>query len=110
MANRVRAGWGDWSDVMEQAPEFAAHPDEHVFVNLRSPALQGLLRDIDDIFYGMTEDETRKIVSPAGPRKPLLYWCNLLNKTVRPWFVETVIKNPTEHPMRAQVGMIMLYE
>lgn len=110
MANRVRAGWGDWIDVLEQARASGAHHFEmDDAISIRNPALNGLLISIDDMFYGQGEDETRNIVSPAGAR-PCLFWQNVLNRNVQPWFIENVIRRPDDHPRRAQVGTIILYE
>lgn len=112
--NRQKAGWSnDLLELIEQAPETAAHliPEATPAPKAGSSALQGLLRDIDDIFYPTGEDETRKIICPPDPkRKPLLYWQNLLNKEVRPWFIENIVRQPADHPRRAQVGMIVFYE
>lgn len=110
MLNRQRAGWSnDLLELMDQADATAAHDPRPVAITSASPTLQGLLRDIDDVFFGTGDDETRKIVSPPHPRKPLLYWQNLLQKDVRPWFVNEIVRS-SDHPRRAQVGMIVLYE
>jgi hypothetical protein len=111
MLNRLRAGWSnDLLELIDQAGESAAHPYMEPALPLKasSPVLQGLLRDIDDVFYATGEDETRKIVCPPK-NKPLLYWQNLLIKETRPWFVENIVRSP-DHPRKAQVGMIILYE
>jgi hypothetical protein len=110
MLNRQRAGWSnDLLELMAQADAAAAHDPRPVPVTSASSTLQGLLRDIDDIFFGTGDDETRKIVSPPPPRKPLLYWQNLLVKETRPWFVDQIVRSP-DHPRKAQVGMIVFYE
>jgi hypothetical protein len=111
MMNRLRAQWSnDLLELIEQAPQCAAHDPIDVTVTLKSPALLGLLRDIDDLYYGSVEDDTRKIIAPPPPRKPMLYWQNLLVKQTRPWFVENIIRRADEHPRMAQVGMIVFYE
>jgi hypothetical protein len=106
MANRVRAGWhgGGWLDAIEAAPETAAHEPLVPSLSYRITALLGLLREVDDVFYASSEDETRKVVGKC------LYWQNILRKDIRPWFVENIVRNPEDHPRRAQVGMIVLYE
>ena len=83
MTNRLKAGWSnDLLELIEQAHESSAHPMlegwQPPTLKASSPQLQGLLRDIDDIFYPTGEDETRKVVCPVDPkRKPLLYWQNV---------------------------------
>lgn len=106
MLNRQRAGWSnDMLQLIDQAPESAAHdPNPDPGGIIITPAIIGLLRDIDDIFFGQNEDETRKAVGKC------LYWQNLLNKDLRPWFVENIVRQPAEHPRKAQVGMLVLYE
>jgi hypothetical protein len=115
MTNRLKAGWSnDLLELIDQAPEHSAHPTSAFCgpppLKAGSAQLQGLLRDIDDVFYATADDETRKIVCPIDPkRKPLLYWQNLLNGEVRPWFQENIARSH-DHPRKAQVGMIVLYE
>lgn len=106
MLNRQKAGWSnDLLELIDLAHESSAHPaGEGETSVIITPQLQGLLRDIDDIFYATSEDETRKTVGKC------LYWQNLLQKNVRPWFVQEIIRRPAEHPRKAQVGMIVLYE
>lgn len=109
MTNRLKAGWSnDLLELIDQANEHSAHPPHLIMseppaLKAGSASLQGLLRDIDDVFYASTEDETRKTVGKC------LYWQNLLNKNTRPWFIENIVRSP-EHPRKAQVGMIVLYE
>lgn len=106
MANRVKAGWDDggWIDVIQNAEAFSAHDMSSNPISLRSPALQGLLREIDDIWYGSNpDDETRKVVGKC------LFW-SILGWPVREWFAGNIVQCPDEHPRRGQVGTIILYE
>lgn len=106
MANRVKASWneGSWLGEIERAHDTSAHIHQPEPLSFLNPALHGLLRDIDDVFYSTSEDETRQVVGKC------LFWQNLLRRDINPWFVENIVRNPTEHPRRAQVGMIVLYE
>lgn len=105
MANRVKAGWGGWADVIEAAPESAAHDDgPPAPISLRNPALQGLLREIEEIYAGSAEDDTRQVVGEC------LFWQVLTRPDVRPWFRDNIVRDPENHPRRAHVGTIILYE
>lgn len=106
MANRVKAGWDDggWMDVIQNAEAFSAHEMSLNPVSLRSPAFQGLLREIDSIWYGdRVDDETSKVVGKC------LFW-SVLGWPVRDWFRDNIIRCPEGHPRKGQVGTIMLYE
>lgn len=106
MANRVKAGWhgGGWLDAIRDAKDSEAHEDQPCELSLRSPALQGLLRDIEEIYGGTGDDETKRAVGKC------LYWSVLTRRDYRPWFVEKIIRDPENHPRRSQVGTIILYE
>jgi hypothetical protein len=106
MANRVKRGWhdGNWLEVMAMAFEHDAHAERLGSAPVHPQALYGLLREIEDIYYGHGEDPTREVVGKC------LYYQLLMRKDLRPWFVENIVRKPDDHPRRAQVGMIVLYE
>src|ERR1700728_582935 len=53
LRNRVRAGWGEWMDVIETADEHRANePNELVRIDHNGRAYQRLLHEVDDIYFG----------------------------------------------------------
>lgn len=104
MANRV-VPWhgGDWLAAIAEADRTSAHSWHGAELSVRNALLLGLLRDIDDVFFGSSEEDTRKTVGKC------LYW-SILGYEVRPWFRDNIVRMPDDHPRRAQVGTVMLYE
>lgn len=105
LRNRVQAGWfgGDWLAVIHHAGEAAAHEgQERVYFDITDNNLDGLLREVDDIYYGVfTED----ITVAQGSRA--LYWC-FVDRPIRDWFRDKVIQHEA-HPRMATAGMLNLF-
>lgn len=106
--NRVRAGWfdGSWTNNLQSAWEVAGNDrpfDGPPKLDVQNRLFQLLLRDIDDIFFAASEDETQIVVGEC------LYY-HFIDRPVREWFVERVIRETEAHPRRAHVGSIVLYE
>lgn len=113
--NRVRAGWfdGNWITVMEHADEASGNmPAERFYLDLQSRSLQRLFRDIDDIYYGggsgnsWTPEQAADLETAVGKQ---LYWM-FIDRPHNPWFVERILRDPENHPNRAQAGTMMFYE
>jgi hypothetical protein len=127
LRNQVRAGWhdGEWLRVLEHAEDGDGNlPGPRVYLDPANRALQRLISDIDDIYYG----GNRQIGKPAGElRVPsaqrfaaeggdleealgkCCYWC-AINKPYKPWFVENILDRPDEHIARPQMGLMMFFE
>lgn len=104
--NRVRAGWldGTWTSAILRAAEVAGSGQISVpALDPQNRLFQLLLRDVDDIFFAASEDETQVVVAGC------LYY-HFIDRPVRDWFVERIIRAPEAHPRRAHIGTIALYE
>ncbi len=131
--NRVKQGWhdGQWLTVMEHAEEAAGNLAEvRIYLDLSNRALQRLIADVDDIYYGSGSangQDTGLKGQSSAPRTATAqryapqggdleealgkccYWARL-NEPFTAWFRENVLDRPDAHPMRAQMGMMMFYE
>jgi hypothetical protein len=136
LRNRVKSGWGggSWLAVVEAAGETSGHlaiepsgdfqsPD-HPIAQSSDRLLLMIVRDVDDIYLGQEsfDDPVRQVCSrdaefasgrgPVGMKKdwhPVLYY-SFVDRPARPWFVESIIRKPQEHPQVGQVGgKMMLY-
>lgn len=104
--NRVRAGWhdGNWIDAVQRADEAAGNlPQPAQKIDVYSRFFQMLLQGIDDIYYGVTGDETESVVSKA------LYY-QFVDRPLRPEFVEEILRHPESHPRRAHIGTMVLFD
>ena len=92
LANRHRAGWGSWLEIVDRVPNFMA---ENELPPLTWPGVwEGnfvkLLHVVDGVFDGSATDLTHGA----------LYWGDL-NRIERPWFQERIIDAVGEDGMRA---------
>jgi hypothetical protein len=104
--NRVRAGWhdGSWLDVMEHADEVSGNePIPRTKIDVYSRVFQMLMQSVDDIYYASADDNAQKVVDKA------LYY-QFMDKPLRPWFNEAILRNPASHPRRAHIGPMVLFD
>jgi hypothetical protein len=134
LRNRVKSGWGNpagsWLAVMEGSAQVAAQEPETAIGNwqlVNDRLLQLIVRDVDDIYLGQEpyDDRVRQAVCGEGMAalygvkvssakkdwKPCLYYSFVDRAaSLRPWFVENIIRKPAEHARVAQIGgKMMLY-
>lgn len=116
--NRVRAGMqgGNWLDVIENSGDYSGNDpyrdvDPHR-LSVNDRALQMFARDIDSIFYGESRDELVEIFEGRemdGKRgDPILYW-QFINRPLRQWFVENIVRDNKNHARRTQIGNVVFY-
>lgn len=113
---RVRAGWhdGSWMSVLEHAHlESGNTVEEPMRVDPNSRTLQRMLSEVDDIYYAQarhhTEQDDGLTVEASIAEHKLKYWC-FLNRPMRAWFVDNIVRDPKNHPNRGQMGNMMFYE
>lgn len=121
LRNRVKAGWGDgsWISVVR-----AAHEVSGIGIEFRPPAesqelyassdrlLQLIVRDIDDIYLGQDrmDDSTRMVVCGDNPPKTAALYYTFVDRPLRPWFADNIIRKPQEHKHIGNVGPMMLFQ
>lgn len=99
VANRVRAGWGSWLEVLERLPHFAAEKIEpNGFPSIWDSSFIRLLHEVDAIYDGSGIDMS----------KGALYWCDL-RRIENPWFSENILKKPEIHPKIADCNSLALF-
>jgi hypothetical protein len=115
LRNRVRSGWGDgsgsWLSILAGAAEVAGSVEPFSEIdNVNDRILQLIVRDIDDIYLGQDrmEDNIRQIVETDDRRKPVLYY-SFVDRSMRAWFRENIVRNPMEHQHVGNVGPMLLF-
>lgn len=113
LRNRVRAGWGEWMEVIESAGEHRANePLETAPIDSSSRAYQRLLHDVDDIYFGhsagYSEGQTLED-SLCEKERPCFYWL-FLERPMREWFKETIASDKENHPSNTTMGLMMFFE
>ena len=102
--NRVDAGWqgGDWLRVIETAPEHrgTVQPMHTHRCDPRDGNFRELMRRIDDVYYGVADDDN--VNNDSGKS---LYYAELHNIN-RDWFTEHILSDLESHPRLATVGQL----
>jgi hypothetical protein len=107
IANRVKAGWGEWNKVIDDAPQHAGTDlDEMPVLDHRDAMFRQMLAAVDGIYHGTAED----LVSIEDDRgfTPALYYADL-NQLNRAWFRENITGKIAEHPRLATVGQLTFF-
>jgi hypothetical protein len=135
--NRVRKGWhdGSWTKCIEHAQESAGNeghlegirsaPGTAIAnavgtreIDPNSRPFQMLLQAIDDIYHGQrwvpsgvdgVRDEDAQGTDLESAVGTALYWVRL-DRPVRPWFAENIVRDRENHPERSQMGLMMFYK
>jgi hypothetical protein len=135
MRNRVRKGWhdGSWTKCIEHAQESAGNESAKGNYGDSGAALQNdelkkeidpnsrpfqmLLQAIDDIYHGQrwvpsgvdgVRDEDAQGTDLESAVGTALYWVRL-DRPIRPWFAENIVRDRENHPERSQMGLMMFY-
>jgi hypothetical protein len=107
LRNRLRAGWGNgtWLSIMDAHPDVEGNSQEwnEVSLDAQDRLLQLLVRDIDDIYMGTSEDDTKGVVQDA------LYF-QFIDQQPSAWFVEHIVRDAVNHPRIAQVGPLAFFK
>jgi hypothetical protein len=103
--NRVRKAWhdGNWIEVIEHADEVAGNDaTPRPALDVYSRAFQMLMQAVDDIYYSSASDDVEKVVNEA------LYY-QFVDRPMREWFTEHIIREPTNHARIAHIGTMVLF-
>lgn len=118
LRNRVRAGWGEWMEVIEHAEEVAAHEPVKMHLDPQSRSYQILLQAIDDIYHAQPPQERwdgqkvdldaqgESLESAVGTA---MYW-RFLTRPLLPWFQENIVDQKADHPERSSMGLMLVYK
>lgn len=100
LANRVRAGWGSWLEIIERMPTFSAENTQPTgFPSIWEPNFVRLLHEVDAIYDGSGVD-----FSKGG-----LYWADL-RRIDRDWFKNNILQKPMEHPRVADMNSLTIFK
>lgn len=113
LRNRVRAGWGEWMEVIESADETRANePTERLPIEASSRSYQRLLHEVDDIYFGHSSDFSDGATledTLCSKERPCFYWM-FLDRPIRPWFKDNIATDQKNHPSNATMGLMMFFE
>lgn len=99
LRNRVFAGWGDWLEVVQRAPERRANILETRTPNLRSGDVRILLNRIDEVYTRVDLDD------PSGGA---LFYVEP-NLPMQDWFRKEVLERPDDHLRTAHIGLVWFF-
>ena len=107
LRNREKAGWAeDILGVIELMDESAAHEPSGFVLDGNNRDLQRFAYDIEQVYYeglaGLPDGEGEGLHEAK-------YWC-FTSRPVRDWFRDEIIRDPKNHPNRAQIGPIMFFD
>lgn len=101
LKNRVDAGWGDWLEVIESAPNYVGTIRSVLpKFDPRDVLFRKILLSIDDIYYGIADDGDVNF----GEQKSLYY--AELHSINREWFMDNILSDLENHPRIAKVGQL----
>lgn len=106
LANRQRAGWGSWGEIIERVPTFMAETElpDFKYPNVWEPSFVKLCHVVDGVFDGSALDLS----------KGALYFCDL-NKIEREWFKTKIVDAVSEetglrsHPIVANMNSLSFF-
>lgn len=99
MSNRVKAGWGNWMDVLSSAPSRSATMEQPTDIpHIWSPEFTRLLHSVEGAFDGSSKDLSNGA----------MYFCDS-NKVDNPWFKEKILGNLSVHRKVADMNSLMFF-
>lgn len=107
LANRVKAGWGEWHKVIATAPEYIGTEQARVSIDPRDATFRRVLAGIDDIYQGIADDTNVNVEDDDGKHLALYY--AELNNITRPWFIDNITRQLGRHPRLATVGPLTFF-
>lgn len=115
--NRVRQGWhgGDWIQVLEHLDDARGNvvTGPRMVIDAGNRNFQRLIMEIDEIYFSRRDYERE----PSNARMPDLeeaigkacYWL-FINQPVVSWFEDHILKDPKNHPQKANMGLMLFFE
>lgn len=98
IATRVRAGWGNWLDVIDNIPKYSATLEQPTGTpQIWEPQFVRLLHEVGPIFDG-SQDYA----------KGAMYWCDT-RYIETPFFKEKILGQLDQHPRIGEMGSLCLF-
>ena len=106
LANRVRAGWGTWLEVLESVDRYAAAPLVYEGMpDLRDPGFTRLLHEVDLIFAGSKNDALAFV--NRTQQEPAMYWAD--TRRIETEFFKKKIQGNPEHRIIMNQNTLSFY-
>jgi hypothetical protein len=107
IANRVRKGWGNWLEVIDRIPRFAAIKEMPVVMpEVWSPLFVKFLHEVDAIYDGSKNYASFK--TQDGTPVDALYWCD--SRFIETdYFRDKIIGQPDIHKRIGDMNTLLLY-
>jgi len=106
LANRVRAGWGTWLEVLDSVDRYAATTLVYEGTpDLREPGFTRLLHEVDLIFSGSKNDAMAFV--NRTQQEPALYWAD--TRRIDTEFFKKKIQGNPEHRIIMNQNTLALY-
>jgi hypothetical protein len=107
IANRVKAGWGDWKQVIDAAPNYVGTIVPPPKFEPRDITFRRMLSMVDDIYQGTSDDTNVSIEDDRG-KLVALYYAELYNID-RSWFRDNITAHLDMHPRLSTVGPLTFF-
>lgn len=99
LANRQRAGWGNWLEIIDEIPKCAATIEQPTGTPLVwEPNFTRLLHEVEAIYDG-SQDYAK------GAR----YWFDSSKPITNPWFQEKILNERDLHPRTGDMNSLMFF-
>jgi hypothetical protein len=99
VANRVRLGWGNWLEMIDRIPQYAAQQDIPTGTpSIWEPNFVRLLHEVESIFDGSGTDYAK-----GG-----LYWADL-RRVDTDFFRTKILGAPEQHPRVADMNSLVIF-
>ena len=106
LANRVRAGWGTWLEVLDSVDRYAAAPLVYEGTpDLREPGFTRLLHEVDLIYAGSKNDALAFV--NRTQQEPAMYWAD--TRRIETEFFKKKIQGNPEHRIIINQNTLALY-
>jgi len=107
IANRVRRGWGNWSQVIDRIPTFAAVKDMPTGTpEIWEPEFIRLLHEVDAIYDGTKNYAQSKRLD--GTLVDAMYWADLRHIETD-FFKEKIMGQNIMHPRVVDMNTLVLF-
>ena len=98
LANRQKAGWGPWLEILDTIPRYAATIEQPEGIpSIWEPNFVRLLHEVESISEG-----SKDYANGA------MYWFDSSKPVTNEWFKEKLLDNKESHPVIGNMNSLML--